>query len=182
MPVWRLLGVNFGARVGGDRVLYERILDDGTRLIAKVRTADGHPVCDEITATFPDGARDFGRELAISELEQVINESDRHGVMTGDGTIVPILSISEFPLGVPVQGSRGRKPQWDDRRYAELVRDIENGTIERWQLERNTIRQYANKAVKRSIAEPTASDGPHKSWRLTEKGRQLLNDTDSPPN
>jgi len=121
-----------------------------------------HPVCDEITATFPEVARDFGRELAISELEEAINESDRHGIMTGDGTIVPILSISEFPVGVPVKGSRGRKPQWTDRRYAELVRDIENGTVGHWRLARNTVRQYANEAVRRGIAEPASAAG---SWK-----------------
>ena len=57
-------------------------------------------------------------------VEFLINDSDRHGFMTGEGTIMPILRISEFPLGVPVKGSRGRKPRWTDRRYAELVRDI----------------------------------------------------------
>jgi hypothetical protein len=74
---WRLLGVSFSEKVGGDRAIYAKELRDGTRLVARVRDNDSRPLCDEITTTFPAGARDFGRELAISELERVINDNDQ---------------------------------------------------------------------------------------------------------
>lgn len=176
MPGWRYLGSSFGDRATGDRAIFIRELEDGVRLQATVKTTGGRPVVEEITATFPDGARDFGRELAISELEQVINESDRHGVMTADGTIVPILSITDFPVGVPVKGSRGRAPEWTDVRLAQLVRDIETDTTDRWHLQWGTIRQHANTAVHRGIAEPAPKAGATKRWRLTDHGRALLND------
>jgi hypothetical protein len=174
MPQWRFLMLTFDQRVGGDRALYERVLSDGTRLVARVRESGGRPLCDEITATFPDGAGDFGRELAIGELEHVINDNDRFGFRDArTGNLTSPFSLSEIPVGVPVLGSRARKLQWTDRRLAELVRDLETGYTERWHLERNTIRQRANQAVRRGLAE-VENYGPPKGWRLTASGRALI--------
>lgn len=106
---WHLLGVQFGDKVGGDRAIYRHLLDDGTRLTARVRNDDGRPVCFEITATFPNHARDFGRELAISELESVINENELVRFRDArTGKPVSAFALSEIPVGVPVRGSRGR--------------------------------------------------------------------------
>ena len=178
MPQWRLLRIDFGLKVGGDRASYERLLDDGTRLVARVRNSGGRPLCDEITATFPSGARDFGRELAISELERVINDNDK--LSSGDartGKRTSPFAVTEIPVGVPVLGSRGRKTQWTDKRLAELVHDLEKGDTEHWHLERNTIRQRANDAVGRGIAQ-VADDGPPKRWRLTPAGHRYLTSDD----
>ena len=144
MTKWELVGVSYGGRVGGDRAHFGRVLADGTRLIAKVRDENGRPLCDEITALFANGARDVGRELAISELEDAINNSDRHGTLNANGDFVSLFAFSEIPYGVPVRSSRGRPALWTDRRLAELVRDLEDDMTGRWGLKRNTIRQRAN--------------------------------------
>lgn len=176
MAKWDLFGVIYGRRVGGDRAHFHRVLADGTRLIAKVRNENGRPLCDEITAVFANGARDFGRDLAISELEDAINNSDRHGTLNADGEFVPLFAFCEIPYGVPVRGSRGRPAQWTDRRLAELIRDLEDDTAGRWGLQRNTIRQRANQAVSRGLAEPAESLGGRRRWRLTDQGRHVLAD------
>jgi hypothetical protein len=174
MPEWRFIMLTFDPKVGGDKALYERILSDGTRLIARVRNDGGRPLCDEITATFPAGARDFGRELAISELERVINDNDQFWFRDArTGERVSFFALSEIPVGVPVAGSRGRKGRWTDKLLAELVHDLEIGDTAHWHLERNTIRQRANQAVRRGIAE-LADSRPPKSWRLTARGRLLI--------
>jgi hypothetical protein len=174
MPKWEFFGLGFGDRVGGDRALYRRKLDDGTLLIARVRTANERPEVHEITATFPHGARDFGRELAITELEQVINDNDQWSFRDArTGQRVSSFVLSEIPVGVPVRGSRGRKLHWTEARLAALVLDLENDDTAEWHLERNTLRQRANEAVRRGIAQ-VAADGPPKRWRLTPVGHQLL--------
>lgn len=174
MPTWQLRGVTFGEKVGDDRAIFERVLDDGVRLVARVRERDGRTICSEITAIFPDGARDFGRELAITELEQAINESDRFTFRDArTGELKSPFVFTEIPIGVPVIGSRGRKQQWTDERLAALIQDIEDDDVERWHLARNTIRQRANRAVLRGIAE-VADPGPPKTWALTAHGRELL--------
>jgi hypothetical protein len=174
LPNWELIGMSFGERVGGDRAIYRRHLDDGTLLVARVRDAQGRPECDEITAKFPNGARDFGRELAVTELEQTINDNDKlwyRDPRTGDPASIFVLS--EIPVGVPVRGSRGRQTRWTETRLAELVRDLQNDDTRHWHFERNTLRQRANEAVRRGIAE-VATKGPPKRWRLAPHGQELL--------
>src|SRR5580765_305237 len=151
--MWRFRGVNFSELVGGDQAWYERVLDDGTRLIAYVGDDGGRPICNQIIAIFPTGARNFGRELAITELEQVINNNDRIMVQsTHTGERISPFALTDIPVA-PVRGSRGRKIRWTDRRLAELVRDLQRGDAAKWHLERNSIRQRANEAVRRGIAE-----------------------------
>jgi hypothetical protein len=175
MPIWQLLGVAFGEKVGDDRAIFERLLDDGVRLLARVRERDGRPICCEITATFPDGARDFGREIAITELEQAINDSDRLAFRDArTGELKSPFVFSEIPVGVPVIGSRGRNSEWTEQRLAELIRDLGLDNITHWHLERNSIRQRANQAVRLGIAE-VVDQGPPKTWALTSHGHALLN-------
>jgi hypothetical protein len=170
-----LRGVWFGNERGtGAIAFYERILNDGTRLGAKVRNKGGRPFCYEIVGKFDEGARDFGRELAISELEQVINENDLHRYPDArTGEMRSMFEFTDIPTDVPVRGSRGRQSVWDDRHLAEFVRDLENGVAPNYQ--RNTIRQLATKACERGLAE-VADNGPPKAWRLTAHGQELLAD------
>lgn len=172
MPKWELHGVVFGDLVGSDRAIYHRKLSDGTLLVALVRDADGRPVCDEIIARFRNGARDFGRELAITELETVINEAWTY-IDAETGEPAALFAQSEIPVDAPLRGSRSRKSQWSDSRLAALVRDLEKNDTDHWYLARNSIRQRANEAVRRGIAE-VAAEGPPKRWRLTADGLELL--------
>jgi hypothetical protein len=171
---WRLRGSGFGGERARPHWLFERVLSDGTRLLAKVQRVGDRPVCVEITAKFPDGARDFGRELAITELEHAINDSDQHKFRDArTGELVSPLVFTDVPLGVPVLGSRGRTSEWTDRRLAELVRHLENGDTTHWHLARNTLRQLGNNAVRRGIAE-VLDVGPPKRWKLNARGHDLL--------
>lgn len=179
MVPWQFFGLIHGARAGEDRALFERLLNDGTRLVARVGVVDGRPVCHEITATFPSGARNIGRELAIGELERAINDSDRHGVRDErTGTIVPLLSLSEIPVGVPVRGSRARESKWTDERLAALVDDLANGNSGEWHLSRTRIRELANQAVARGLAE-LRSTAPRRRWTLTAVGEAALSRSDA---
>jgi hypothetical protein len=174
MPKWELHGVVFGDLVGSDRAIYHRQLADGTLLVARVRNAEGRPMCDEIVARFPNGARDFGRELAITELERVINDAWTYiDAKTGEPSA--IFALSEIPVAAPLRGSRSRESQWTDTRLAHLVRDLESDHTEHWHLTRSYLRQRANEAVRRGIAE-VAAHGPPKRWRLTSYGVGLLPD------
>jgi hypothetical protein len=174
MPEWKLIGVTYGEREGSHRAIYHRHLADGAVLAARVRNAEGRPEVDEITARFPNGARDFGREIAVAELERVINDNETWSFPDArTGEPVSIFVFSEIPVGVPLRGSRGRKVKWTDRLLAELVRDLESDKEKRWYLERNTLRERANEAVRRGIAE-VAAERPLKRWRLTARGREIL--------
>ena len=175
MPGWELHGVVFEDR--GGRVVYHRRLVDGTLLVALVRNADGRPECDEIIARFPNGARNFGRELAITELERVINDAWTYvDPRTGEPTA--LFALSEIPVSVSVRGSRSRESKWSDTRLAELVRDLEKDDTDHWHLTRRSLRERANQAVQQGIAE-VADNRPPKRWQLTAYGADLLRRKDS---
>ena len=168
---WRFFGVTYGERVGGDRALYRRVLSDGTILSATVRDADGRPVCEEIVVRFANGARNVGRELAISELELAINESDQHRVFDErTQRPIPLLAMSEIPYGVAVRGSRGRTTSWPDERRAVFVRDLQAAKSASWQLSRRRERELANNAVARGLAVADQPEGRQSRWRLTAAG------------
>jgi hypothetical protein len=177
----QFIGISFGDRVGGDRAIYHRQLNDGTLLVARVKAAGGRPQVDEIVARLSDPAKDFGREIAITELEKVVNDNDTWSFPDARTAMrVSPFVLSEIPIGVPLRGSRGRPTRWTDRRYAELVRDLQDGDSSRWYLERNTIRQRANEAVRRGIALVSA-EAPPKRWRLTAHGAELLEGEEGRP-
>jgi hypothetical protein len=169
------MGVTYSDRVGRDRAFYQRILSDGTKLFAYVSDDAGRPRCDEIKIQFARGARDVGRELAISELEDAINNSDRHGVRDAStGKIIPLLALSDVPHGVAVRGSRGRPSSWPDERLAAFIGDLEKGTSDKWHLSRRRQRELAHDAVDRGLAEPAAAGGRVLEWRLTPRGSAAM--------
>jgi hypothetical protein len=136
---------------------------------------DGRPLVDRIETTFPDGARDFGRELAISELEAAVNDLDRHQTLRSSGEPFPILTLSGFPLGVALRGSRGRRPSRSDRDLATLIDALEHGRP--LNLSRRRIRELAATATTKGLAEPIPGSRPRR-WQLTLHGQALLANPD----
>lgn len=181
---WHLRRMTFGDTAAGHCAFFERVVGDGVLLTATVKSDGTRPFIESVTASFAGQARDFGRDLAWSDLERAINDSDLHRVETTNKGRMPVLALGEFLTGVPVRSSRGRPPQWTDARLAALVHDLEAAEVaavaRRWYLAATTIRQRANEAVRRGIAEPRPTNGGRKSWRLTVFGRSLLDATPGP--
>jgi hypothetical protein len=173
-------GVLFGEKFGSDRAWFERTLVDGTQLIAWVGgDDDGHLVCTEMQVRFSKAARDIGRELAVSELERAIGNSDLHCFKDArTGKRVPVLALSTVPYRGRVRGSRGRPSSWSDTRLAQVVDDLEHDRGEQRHLSRRRVRELANLAETRGIAEPGRMADRRKTWRLTRMGRNLLATTE----